>query len=701
MTSSFQPTRASPPLRSTKPIHGFRGPPSIDFSVISSSTVIVPELLNLTPDDIEFIEAVIKRAGPFAATFPLVFKAYNDVLKERGMDAGEVKYYGKLLKLGTMKGKNWGEKWNAVQKYHPQPKEHPRRIRENASPRVDSHLAQEMPAPALLRLQDIDVEISDLDEDQRRSITPTPTKGSGNFLPTPASNNRFSVARRGLVNSRGQSSTDEDDVWDKIRMQQLEAEADQFREERLLGRCWGVWVQSYRWIMAQHTRVDQVRSALLLRLAFHHWRSSFSSLKAINEDVIVLDNERRICAFLNLWKKKLREKQQAKWQADMRNKMDMIRDCQSRRMLRKAWSSWGQKYRSAFANQQYKAKILLVAYLKWKGIFQRVDKLEGRAEHLVVVRDERLLLRCWESWRVGALQTRTEKEMNRRVQARVVWQAWSVWRRHTYDYRRVNLFRDRCLKNRFLSRWRTIMQNIGVLDARAAKHSARRDKILMCAILRVWLAHVRGKEVNRQRNQNLLSWSFLVWKKKVAQNRQQEELAAIFYQKTSIRVISTTLLQWQTVCILHRNAYEAASRFYVECLVKKTGLLWLSRFREGVEERKRQKLVKKLQDRQAARVLYRWLLLTRKRRRCVQAELLIQERLRQRLGRNAISHWTQRVISMRERELHAIETYNLKLERDAWTMFNSSLMRHKETLKLLEDHLAFKKEGKDLFHALH
>jgi len=103
-----------------KPIHDFRGPPSIDFSAISSSTVVVPELLNLSADDIEFIEAVIIRAGPFATTFPLVFKAYNDVLKERGMDAGEVKYYGKLLKLGTMKGKNWSEKWEAVQRYHPQ-----------------------------------------------------------------------------------------------------------------------------------------------------------------------------------------------------------------------------------------------------------------------------------------------------------------------------------------------------------------------------------------------------------------------------------------------------------------------------------------------------------------------------------------------------------------------------------------------------
>jgi len=115
----------------------------------------------------------------------------------------------------------------------------------------------------------------------------------------------------------------------------------------------------------------------------------------------------------------------------MRNKMDMIKDCQNRRTLRKAWISWAQKYRSAFADQQYKAKILLEAYLRWKDIFRRIDKLEVKAEHLIVVRNEGLLFRCWEAWRVGALQTRTEKEMNRRVQARIVWQAWVVWKRHT------------------------------------------------------------------------------------------------------------------------------------------------------------------------------------------------------------------------------------------------------------------------------
>lgn len=118
MQALFQPTRASPPLRLIKPSKVPPAPPSIDLSVISTSTVVVPELKNLTSDDLDFIDAVVRRAGPSATTFPIVFKAYNDVLKERGIDSGEVRYYGKLLKLGTMKGKNWGEKWDAVKRQH-------------------------------------------------------------------------------------------------------------------------------------------------------------------------------------------------------------------------------------------------------------------------------------------------------------------------------------------------------------------------------------------------------------------------------------------------------------------------------------------------------------------------------------------------------------------------------------------------------
>ncbi|KAJ3573974.1 hypothetical protein NP233_g2079 [Leucocoprinus birnbaumii] len=773
-------------MRLAKTPHIPPAPPSIDLSVISSSTVVVPELLNLTHEDLEFIEAIINRAGPLATTFPLVFKAYNDVLKERGMDGDEVKYYGKLLKLGTMKGKNWGEKWEAVKKYHPQIQQRPQNNAGTASSRVKSRLklAQEALTPVLPRLRDIDADTipSDLDNEdhiadipqyhetsnvfpskrhsgmtrisetqnkqtqnkqtkismisslrglpasmrdplpsdtslseadtiapytptpngftskegqsrpQARSITLTSTRKSLTTRSTPLSSTRFSGIRHNHVHHRDQDSTDEDDAWNKIRAQQLEAEADRFREERLLGRCWAVWSDSYQWIMASRIQIDQARNTFLLRLAFYHWRNSLASRRAIYSEVAVLDNERRICTFLALWRRKLREKQQTKWRADMRNKMNLIKDRQNARLLGKAWNLWTQKYQFALADQQYGSKLLLMAYIKWKEIFKRVDKIEGRAEHLIAIRDERLLLNCWEAWRAVTILTSAEKELTMRVQARIKWQAWSTWRKYTYNNRKADFFRDRCLKKRFFVRWQAGVQRIGALVARADKHSARRDKILACAILRVWIAHVRGKEMDRQRDQKLLYCSFLAWKKAVIQNRQREELATVFHQKTSIRVVSTTLNHWRRACKSHHEAYEAAARFYDAHLLKKTGHAWLSRFREAVEDRKRQKLVKKLQDRQAARILYRWLVATRKRRRCIQAELLVQEQVRQRTGRNVLSHWTQRVIFMRERELNAIETYSLKLERDAWSRLKSVYLRHRDNLKLLEDHLALKEE---------
>lgn len=83
------------------------------------------------------------------------------------------------------------------------------------------------------------------------------------------------------------------------------------------------------------------------------------------------------------------------------------------------------------------------------------------------------------------------------------------------------------------------------------------------------------------------------------------EFAVGFHHQTSMRVASTSLFQWQAKYHAHRGAHNQAARFYDDHLCKRFWASWLSQFREGVEERKRQKLVKKLQDRQAARVLYR------------------------------------------------------------------------------------------------
>ena len=56
------------------------------------------------------------RAPPPSATILIhIFKAYNNVISERGLDAeNEVQYYKKLLKIGTLKGENWASKRRAV-----------------------------------------------------------------------------------------------------------------------------------------------------------------------------------------------------------------------------------------------------------------------------------------------------------------------------------------------------------------------------------------------------------------------------------------------------------------------------------------------------------------------------------------------------------------------------------------------------------
>jgi protein SFI1 len=101
----FNPVRASSPAKSLS---------SSSATLSESRNTIAPELLHLSSEDVDILDAIIARAGHSATTFFTVFKAYSDVLGERGLHPQEVVYYGKLLKLGTLKGKNWGEKWKTV-----------------------------------------------------------------------------------------------------------------------------------------------------------------------------------------------------------------------------------------------------------------------------------------------------------------------------------------------------------------------------------------------------------------------------------------------------------------------------------------------------------------------------------------------------------------------------------------------------------
>lgn len=86
----------------------------LDVSRSSTTSSLDPALSTLSPENAEVLDAIIAKA-PDATAFMTVFKAYSDVLQQRGLDPGnDVVYYKQLLKLGVIKGADWGTKWSIV-----------------------------------------------------------------------------------------------------------------------------------------------------------------------------------------------------------------------------------------------------------------------------------------------------------------------------------------------------------------------------------------------------------------------------------------------------------------------------------------------------------------------------------------------------------------------------------------------------------
>jgi len=126
-----------------------------------STSVTIPELAGLSSDEVEFIDSVIQRTPATATTFLTVLKAYHDLLLERGLDPqNEVVYFGKLLKLGTVKGQTWKDKWDIIKDRHgyktqprpaPRPSVIPRDDALSATPRRNGRTNPYNPAPAFQR----------------------------------------------------------------------------------------------------------------------------------------------------------------------------------------------------------------------------------------------------------------------------------------------------------------------------------------------------------------------------------------------------------------------------------------------------------------------------------------------------------------------------------------------------------------------
>lgn len=104
----FEPSRSSTPPR-VRLASSHRS----NTTLTSTASSTLP-LSALTEEHIDVLDDIISRT-PHATTFLAVFNAYKEVLQERGInEEDDVIYYGFLLKLGVVKGKDWDTRWNTV-----------------------------------------------------------------------------------------------------------------------------------------------------------------------------------------------------------------------------------------------------------------------------------------------------------------------------------------------------------------------------------------------------------------------------------------------------------------------------------------------------------------------------------------------------------------------------------------------------------
>ncbi|EGO20886.1 hypothetical protein SERLADRAFT_452027 [Serpula lacrymans var. lacrymans S7.9] len=792
--SRFQPSRASPPAKPKNlPGPSHRAPPSIsDFS--RSSAISVPELQDLSPQDIEFFNAVIARAAPSATTFLTVFKAYNDVLHERGLDPQtEVVYYKKLLKLSSVRAANWGERWRLIKSQYG----YDSSFNRSSTPAKDRGKPHTSGTPNLTApVHDDDIfslhshqheaasteseqaeseqgTETELDEPQRHSrapsrlhsrvlpnVIPSRTTTSNGLVSNVNLNLRnpilsnvrskeavtpitrpwdetsdmtedivpsisttppsYGAATRDLIGQRERrgSAINEDDAWNKVKMIRDEQDADRFREEKLLERCWDVWRQGYEWINTTQQQISEARDNLVLRLCLHRWRNSTASRVELLGRVTVIANNRCLRVSVNQWKAKLKERRQAMWRNEMRSKMKTVRESRETLLKKDAWAKWRQSYRSHLSEQHYNERLVLRLFERWSLKLMEKDHLEAASEQFTKISDGRMVGRCFEFWKRQLQMKNNERMVVRRVGLRVMGEAMDVWKKHSHERHSAHIFHDTIIVKKAIRSWKAARDRIHSLEKRAAKHLARQDDVLVRAVTRVWKAHERGRLLERVRAVRLVKDVWIVWKRKMQEQEQRQDFALAFSMRSNSYAMSSSLQTWRRVYTTHQNASTFATQYNSTQLCFRILLKWrlqfrsqlalvkqakvaekfflrrriLGKWKEQLSDKRRERSLTILSTQKLAKCFSSWKQKTQKRRLIRLAEQQIHALVSTRITRTVLSLWTNRVIEIKLRELEVSQRISNVLVMSAFKKWKTVCLRHVEELSLMESYQDVKRE---------
>ena len=167
---------------------------------------------------------------------------------------------------------------------------------------------------------------------------------------------------------------------------------------------------------------------MLLRETIQRWRARAGSCRALSQQAAELSDKKCLKGAFRAWNARLAEKQRAKWRNDMRLRMRHIREKREKRLQMRVWIKWRQSFQSVgFYNEH----IAIRTIRRWKQRLVQVGQFEDAADDLLQKANERILVKCWNTWRKTNETRSAERAIVERVGLRVMNRFLNIWRKRS------------------------------------------------------------------------------------------------------------------------------------------------------------------------------------------------------------------------------------------------------------------------------
>ncbi|KZV72882.1 hypothetical protein PENSPDRAFT_628005 [Peniophora sp. CONT] len=606
------------------------------FASGSSLPSVSAELSSLTREDIAFLDAVVRRCQRGASGWMALTAAYGAELEARGIDgADEVVYYAKLLKIGSVKGTSWSDKWASVK----------RQYGYDAPPKSTPALAATQQPGAARLLQRLRALQHSVDESTSESV-PRP------FSPTEAT-----------------EITDTDSL-DAAPPHFTPAPASRFRTEPSPAPSYHTNAREATPIAKAKYDPYSRRGSLLPPSSPPKPTRAIPPSRTQPQPLLPRTQPQPQPISQPQFSRKLLQDDDSDdedaWARIKRQEdEDIAREFFEDRLVERCWDVWKQGYQWTVttSNQIAAARTSLTvrrAFTQWHA---RTLALRERDQAVAHAADTRLLARAFTAWQATAARKKQERwrtEMRGKMRAvragadkRMLKEAWAIWRERAEGAQAERIYAHSLLARAF-GRWRAKLGALDQLDARADTFAGQTGK---GALIRAWDTWRKQRELRvkedavralvgrRVKREVMVSWK-----------ARMESLEGGDVHADAL-ALRHAMQRWKArvdkLKVLDRKATKHAARTD-DVLRIAIIRIWRARARGRLLERLRDTALQK-------RALTVWSGKVRQNRELEEKALAFASRVSSPAARTALMHWTTRLSVIRQssvlaQQYHAAQT---------------------------------------------